>query len=242
MEYDQVVATLATMLEVPQNSEDSNFTRILPTMFAYADGRIYRELAFLVTTTSQATTLVARNREIFVPVNVLVLRSIDVFTPAGPVTLNSRRHPLERISPEALDMFWPNASLRPGVPQKYAIIGSIPPPPPVPGTQGPLSYTVRFMPTPDRAYPAEFLGVVRPEILSSTNRETFLSVHYPELFICACMVFGTGYQRDFGAQADDPTRAMSWETQYTYLRNAIMAEVMSMRGEAAPAAAQARAP
>jgi hypothetical protein len=199
-------------------------------MFAYADGRIYRELEFLSTTTSQTAPMVARNREMFLPDNILVLRLVNVITPMGPVAFTSRRHPLERISPEALDMFWPNASLQPSVPQKYAMIGSVPPL--VSGVIQALTYTLRFMPSPDRAYLAEFLGVIRPEILSASNPETFLSVRYPELFICACMVFGAGYQRDFGAQADDPAKAMSWEAQYKSLRDAIIIEAAKMRGEA----------
>lgn len=230
MTYDEVVVTLHTMLAVPLNSEDSNFTRIIPTMFAYADGRIYRELQFLATTTSQTAPVIARNREMLLPDNILVLRLVNICTPVGPITFNTRRHDLERISPEALDMFWPQSSLRPGIPKKYALVGSTPPSV-VPGQLQALTYTLRFMPSPDKAYQAEFLGVIRPEILSSTNRETFLSVHYPDLFICACMVFGSGYQRDYGAQADDPARAMSWETQYKYLRDAIAAEAARMRGE-----------
>jgi hypothetical protein len=231
LNYGQIVSTLMTMLEVPLNQEDSNFTRILPTMFAYADGRIYTELQFLVTTTSSTGVMTARDREMLMPANVLVLRLLNVITPVGPITFSSRRKGLERISPEALDLFWPNVSLRPSVPQKFALVGSVPPAPLPPLPQPPLSYTLRFMPTPDRPYTAEFLGVIRPEVLSSSNPETFLTINYPQLFICACMVFGSGYQRDFGAQADDPQRAMSWEQQYTYLRNGIMAEAARMRGE-----------
>ena len=36
-------------------------------------------------------------------------------------------------------------------------------------------------------------------------------MRYPELLLCACMVFASGYQRDFGAQAEDPQKAVSWE-------------------------------
>jgi len=93
------------------------------------------------------------------------------------------------------------------------------------------------------------LGVIRPQRLSSDNPQTFLSVTYPELFLAACMVWGCGYQRDYGAQADDPARAMSWETQYTNLRQGVMLEAAQLRGEGpgwtatTPApAAQPRAP
>src|SRR5262245_6590139 len=171
--YDQVVSTLQTMLEVPLNNEDSNFTRILPTMFAYADGRIYRELDFLITTISLESKLTARKRDVQLPPSVLVLRQVNVCTPAtlavGPT---SRRHTLERVTPEALDMFWPQASFQPALPRMYAIVGSAPvataliapmaqPVPPVfPSQVTNMAHIVRFMPTPDQAYPVEFLGVI----------------------------------------------------------------------------------
>jgi len=57
-----------------------------------------------------------------------------------------------------------------------------------------------------------------------------LSVYYPELLIAACMVYGSGYQRDFGAQADDPAKAVSWEAQYAALRQGVMEQVARMAG------------
>jgi hypothetical protein len=85
-------------------------------------------------------------------------------------------------------------------------------------------------------------GDIRPFPLSADNPETYLSVYYPELFLCACMVFGSGYQRDFGAQSDDPQRAVSWEGQYTYLRQGVALEAMRMRGAGPPVPAAAPAP
>jgi hypothetical protein len=135
------------------------------------------------------------------------------------------------------------------VPQKYAVVGNVQPipqqlqpltQPPVPiPTPQVMSHTVRLMPTPDKAYYAELFGDIRPEPLSPENPETYLTVFYPELFLCACMVFGSGYQRDFGAQSDDPARAVSWEGQYNYLRQSIAGEVLRMRGTAPPAPAPA---
>ena len=36
----------------------------------------------------------------------------------------------------------------------------------------------------------------------------------PDLLLSASMIFGAGYQKNFGAMADDPKMAMSWETIY----------------------------
>lgn len=233
MTYDEIVAQLQTMLEVPLNDADANFTRILPSMFLYAEGRIFGDLSLIITTVTQQAPLIALNRELVLPSSVIILEHINICSPVGAITNASKRTTLERVSPAALDMFWPQASFRPGVPQKYAIIGSVQlvvPPPTVPGPQV-LAHVVRFMPTPDKAYMAELIGMIRPETLSPTNKQTILTIRYPELYLAACMVFGSGYQRDFGAQADDPARAQSWNGQYQALLDGARLEQARMRGE-----------
>jgi hypothetical protein len=238
MNYDQVLKHLMTMSEIPLNQEDENFKRIIPLMFAYAENRIYRELEFLATTTKTTGALVADVADVALPQKVLVLRALNVFamSPSLWAIGGNRKNVLtkytpERISPEAMDMFWPQNELLPGLsrmPRQYAVIGNesvgVPP-----FTQV-LSYTIRLMPVPDQNYAVEFLGVIRPETLSPTNTVTYLSETYPELLCAACMVFIAGYQRDFGAQAEDPQKAMSWNGVYESLRASVMLEAGRMKG------------
>lgn len=244
MNYDEIMSALMTLAAVPLNAEDDKFQRIIPGTFLYADGRIYRELNFLANDITQPLTLIANERETLLPADVLTVRSINVCTPVGAITANSRRHPLDRISTEALDIFWPQANFKPGIPKKYSIVGVRPPlavlpQPPQTGTQPAppnfaperFVYGLRVYPSPDRAYTAEVFGGVQPKVLSQSNPETFLSAAYPELFIAACMVYITGYQRDYGAASDDPQRAMSWETQYKTLREGVALEAAIQRGE-----------
>jgi hypothetical protein len=263
MTYNEAVSWLQTMLEIPLNQTDVNFQRLVPLMFLYAEGRIYTDLAFLVTTITQQDRVTALNRELALPDNVRQLDQISVCTPAGPITNSSKRKTLERITPAALDMFWPQPSYKPNVPQKYALIGGTPqpflhwtpyaltPPPPLPVTPPQAWFqVVRMMPTPDKSYTVELTGTIRPNTLSPTNNETFLSTRYPELLMCACMVFACGYQRDFGAQAEDPAKAVSWEMQYQALSKGVTVEQARMRGEGpgftvqppAPAAHPPRSP
>jgi hypothetical protein len=253
MTYDEVVKNLQTLLEIPLNQEDENFKRIIPLMFTYADNRIYRELEFLATTSMVTGTLTANNRETSLPSTVLVLREMSVMVPTGFSWRGSERHAdtarktLERLSPEALDMIWSDSrydtqtdrmvpSPR-GVPQKYAIVGAST----VTFPQT-LSYTIRLVPVPDKAYATEYLGVIRPALLSSLNTETFLSANYADLFCAACMVFASGYQRDFGAQADDPAKAVSWNGTYEALRASALLEAGRMKGTVPTAGNPARAP
>ncbi len=228
MNYDELVATLKVMCEVVPNNTNDAFNRILPAMFLYADGRIYKDLVFLQTTMFQPATLVARNRELAVPASVVVLKGINLCTPPMPVSTITRRTPLERIPADVLDFVWPQSAFRPGQPQKYAVIGKLVDAATMPQQ---LGLIVRFMPTPDAAYPVEFHGDVRPLPPSNKNPETYLTVTYPELYIAACMIFAAGYQRDFSAQSDDPQRAVSWESQYGMLRQGAMLEAARMRGE-----------
>lgn len=237
MTYDEFVKALQTLCVIPLNQTDENFQRILPQIITYGENRIYRELDFLATLNATTAPLNANLRETALPATVIVLRGIDVFTPVGAPTNTSVRHTLERISPEALNMFWPQASLTPGVPQKYAMIG-------VNSGTFPqvLSYVVRLMPEPDQAYSAEFTGIIRPATLSASNTSTFLSINYSDLLLACCMVMASGYQHDFGTMAEDPQKAMSWESTYNSLRQGAMLEAARQRGEGADFSSMPSAP
>lgn len=235
--YDEWLKAMQTLCIIPLNQTDENFQRMTERALEYGENRIYRELNFLPMLNSATALLTINNREAALPVTVLVLESINVLTPVGALGNSSVRHTLERVSVQALDIFWPQASFLPGVPQKYALIGAM--------TVGPpqaFSYTARMAPEPDAAYTAEYIGVVRPNPLSSLNTTTYLSTFYPDLLIAACMVFMAGYQKDFGAQSEDPQKGMSWEKTYTSLREGALLEQARMRGEGPGWSEQAPAP
>ena len=238
MNYDQVLKNIQTIAEIPLNQEDESFARVVPLMFNYAEGMIYRDLDFLATKGQINGVLEAGNREVVLPKRVLACNQLNVVHQAVrtfPVwsklsVLTPTRKTLERVSLEAIDMFWPQAELRAGIPQKYAILG-MDPEPSAPGVPPPVGFQlIRMMPTPDKDYPVEFIGVVRPLPLSPQNPVTFLSETYPELLCAACLIFVFGYQRDFGAQADDPAKAISWTSTYEKLKAGVMLEVGRSKG------------
>jgi hypothetical protein len=72
-------------------------------------------------------------------------------------------------------------------------------------------------PFPDQQYYVEIVGTYRPNSLSSTNTETFISKYLPDVLIMASMIFVSGYQRNFGRASDDPAMAQSYEAQYQSL-------------------------
>jgi len=232
MNYDEIIKHLQTLAEIPLNQEDENWARIVPLMFAYAENRIYRELDFLPTTTKTTAYLTKGDHQLLLPATVLVLRQMQIQVPYGYAwETKVERRTLERISPEQMSMEWPQLELPLGivqVPRKFTIVGETSPGPPQM-----LFQLVLVAPVPSANFAVDLLGVIRPEPLSPLNTETYLSILYPELLCAACMVFVSGYQRDFGAMADDPAKAQSWEGQYTTLRQGALLESARTKGEAA---------
>lgn len=251
MNYDEVLSALMTLGAIPLNSEDSNFQKLVPACFAYAESRIYREpdLSFLATDATELVGLTALTAEVALPANVLSVRSIALSIKSSPLDPpvpggNKRRIYPQRVSPEALDMIWPQPGFKPGPPKYYSIRGLRHPPvqspdPLPPGTQPrqpvytPESFALiaRFAPAADRNYVGEVFGGIQALHLSENNPETYISLNYPELLIAASMVYITGYQRDYGAASDDPQRAVSWEAQYQTLKAGVAVEQAKLRGE-----------
>ncbi len=212
--YTTYVDQLANLMVIP--STDSNFTTFLPGCIDYAEQRIYRELDFLATRVVDATTAFENTtRDFTLPTTsgtYVVVETINSISPSG---IRTQMIP---VTKEFIDGVYPNTATS-GTPQYFAPITD-------------QSYLIA--PTPASSdYVAEVIGVVRPTALSSTNTATFITTYCPDLFIAASMVFATGYQRDFGAESDDPKSAGSWEQQYQLLMASAAQEQLRNRFEGA---------
>lgn len=204
LNYTTYVNQISNLLVI--GSTDSNFQTMLPGMIDYAEQRIYRELDLLFVQTTDATTNVSSgNRNFNVPTGVgtfITVDNVNIITPVGTLAANGSRNQLTPVSREVLDIIYPSGQIVTGVPQFYAM----------------ASNTIMLLgPSPDAAYNAEVIGIQRPTSLTSANSSTILTQYVPDLFIAASMVFGSGYQRDFSAQGDNPQQGNSWEAQYTKL-------------------------
>lgn len=213
MNYSQIVTALAQLVVVPE--ADTNFQAILPSTFAYADGRIYRELDMLVANVRDATaSTAALDRNFILPTTLgtfLIVDGINVITPAGTAPDSGTRTPLTPVSRDVLDFIWPS-TVGASVPEMFAYISQ--------DTYSTPSQTqVLLGPWPNSAYRLEVIGKIQPAVLSSSNANTYLSDNLSDLYIAACMIYLSGWQRNFGAQADDPRASQSWETQYATLRD-----------------------
>jgi len=200
--YSGYQTALATLMAT--TTTDSFFTTILPNCIDYAEQRIYRELDFLnsrFTDTSTATA--AGTRNITFINTLIVLETIAVFTPAGTGPTTGTRVQLSPATHDFIDAVYPSALVASqATPQYFAMVGQ---------------QQALLGPCPDAAYTVEIIGTYRPAPLSGSNTTTPLTVLLPDLFLAASMIFMAGYQKNFGAQADDPKMAVSWESQYQTL-------------------------
>jgi hypothetical protein len=198
--YSTYGSTLVAMMA--GRSDDANYVTVLPSIIDYAEGRIYRDLDLLSAVVRDSTASLSTDNRNF----TLPTPATGRFTIVSGINLMSagvRVAQLEPVSLEFLDAAWPSESGAVGVlPQYFAML---------------TDQTIVVAPSPKTAYTVEVIGHIRPTALSAANTTTFLTTYMPELFLAASMIFASAYQKNFGAQADDPKMAVSWESQYQTL-------------------------
>jgi len=219
--YTQYKAALETL--AVEQASDSNWTTILPQVIDYAEARIHRDLDILGLVVRDATqTLAADTRDFALPTPTG--GTWDVVTEIN-LLISSVRTPLIKVSLPTMNMLWPQATApaTTSVPSYYAhvtdddiVVG-----PPLGSAAGTAT--------------VEVIGSISPTALSNSNPTTYISTNYPDLMIAASMIFISGYQKNFGSQADNPQQAQSWETQYRALLAGAQKDEAARRGVPAPA-------
>jgi hypothetical protein len=207
--YTQYVTQIATMAVVETN--DPAFVTILPAMIDYAELRILRDLDMLSTITASASySLTGGSRTISFPAaDFVTLQQINVLAPPGssdPAT--ATRVSLLPVAKEFLDAAYPS-SAGAGQPKYFAMLNAT---------------TAIVGPWPSSGYTVELVGTRRPPHLSPTTTTTVISTQLPDLLIMASMIYISGFQRNFGRQADEPQMAVSYESQYQALLKSAMVE------------------
>jgi len=212
---------------------DPGTAAVLPTIIDYAEQRCYRELdlehaeviqVFPMTPNVQAQSFAlsgaaanfgATQTQIIIPSRVNVLPTTWVSGDDQSVTGSS---PCRPCSKEFLDFVFGGAGQL-GQPHYFALRDDT---------------NLLFGPTPDQAYFFRVHGRARPVPLYSAapgngTQTTFLSSVLPDLLLAAAMVSASGYQKNFGAQSDDPRQAVAWETQFQTLLASAKAEEIRKR-------------
>lgn len=208
--YASFQIALALEMVIPNaNVNDPNFVLILPTLIDEAEQRCYRDLDLLSATTAQTAALTPLNRKLDLTAapslsQILILETVSVITPAGTTDPDAGvRNPLYPRSKEWLDAVH-NSIATAGLPRYFAMLDD---------------KTVLLGPFPDSGYTAEIVGKFRPAPLYANDpgdgsQTTFLASVLPDVLLAAAMVSASGYRHNFGAQADDPRMALSWEQRY----------------------------
>lgn len=209
MNFSQFLALIAKLAVVA--ADDANFLAVFPAAIRYAELRIMRDLDFLeFSDTTQAQITTATRQISTASSNFVTTEQVNLLLPAGnndPET--SRRKPLTPTTKEFLDAVYADASVR-DEPEYYAPFND---------------NLMLFGPYADASYWVEVVGTIHPATLSAGNPNTFISTNLPDVFTMATMVYLSGYQRNFGRQSDDPSMAVSYESQYqTLLKGAQVEE------------------
>lgn len=206
---------------------NADYENEMPMVIAYAEGRCYRELTLLGTRAQDSSLSFTGNTRSLnlqsATQIILVPEGLAVITPVGSIPALGTRTQFVAASLDVIDSIWQTESQTVD-PLTY---------------QGDLywamkdPYTIVTAPTMDDTYPAEVTGLFQPAPLSVTNTTTYLSLTYPDVFIAAGMIYVSAMVRNFGAQADKPQMAVTWEDQFKLLALSAMLQEQRLRGAGA---------
>lgn len=199
--------------------EDAAFNAIIPQMLNYAELRIQRDLDLMPSEIENTSySLTSGNNKLTLSTNDFVTLQTVAVTSAGVM------HPLLPTTKEFLQNVYPSASSA-GLPRYFSIYAGDA------ATYGNTSLIVTVGPWPDAAYPVTLTGTTRMASLytfanasDAGTETTWISTNLPDLLLMASMIYISGYQRNFGRQSDDPTMAVSYESQYQALLRGAMGE------------------
>lgn len=198
--YTSLKTAIATML--PTEEGNAQFEELFPSAIIYSEQRIYRELNLLDTIVRATGAATIGSRSFTLPTTpngpFKVVQGANVFVTAG------NRQQMVSVSRNFIDYLYPSEvpSGTPSIPTFYAMLSE---------------QQILMGPSPSHAFDIEIIGTIRPNQLSASNSQTYLTQYLPDLFFAAMMIFFSGYMKNFGAQGDDPQMAQSWEGQYNKL-------------------------
>lgn len=199
-DYTTYVSQLENMIAM--DPTDVDFPTIIPAIINYAEMRIYRELDLISTITRDTSVVMtAGDQNIALPDTFVVIQGLNLL-PAGAAPATASRTPLVSTSKEVVYALWGDPTAT-GTPSMYAMVDQ---------------WTAIVGPSPSAAFGVESYGTIRPNPLSASNPNTFLTTYLYDLFLAASMIFVSGWMRNFGAMSSDPQMSSSWEAQYQTLK------------------------
>lgn len=236
MDYSDLIDFISVTFQVPVTNDnisqpfvDPNANTFLPRAIDQAEQRIYTDFGDMLCTRQQnsSNNCVANNRQFTLPTGCVVPEGLSVITPVSTTPANGKRNDLEECSLDTIDFLYPSEKGVTGVPKYWAMLTDA------------IAVLGR---TPDANYTVEVTGYFRPLPISTITNTTYISTNYPQLMQAAIAMVWTGYQRDYGAQSDDPKLAVSWKAEYSDLIKQAIAEEKRRKGENPDSATSAPVP
>jgi hypothetical protein len=167
MTYAELVQKIRDYTEVDSNVLTST---IVDGFISDAEFRILRDVDSDNNRRYATANLVASNRFIDTPDNLLVIRSAQIIDSDGSSQPNNREF-LEYRDTSYMSEYNPTGST--GVPKYYSYWDND---------------TIVVAPTPDATYTIQLNYILKDPGLSSTNTETYLSKVFPNGLLYACLV------------------------------------------------------
>ena len=220
MDYPTYITNVANLIDVAATiinpalaapSSDPNFNNAIAESIFTTELRIQRDIDLLSTVrTDDTATLTASSRRFTFPTDVGTWVVVDQ---VALVIAGVRQPQLTPVTREVMSAIYPSDTPlgTPSIPLYWC---------PVDGASGLVG------PAPDSNYPIEVVGTQRITPLSATNTSNWLTLYMPDLYMAASLQFWAGYQRDYGAQSDDPKMALSWGQSYEELMTPALKEEM----------------
>ena len=169
MTYDELITNIRNYTEVDANV----FTNaVCNTFILMSENRILRDIDLDVFKLEVSGTMTSGNKFLATPDDILTHRYILM-------TKDNEQIFLEFRDTSYMKEYWPNGATT-GVPRFYSVWDQ---------------NTFYIAPTPDSSYAVELGYIRKPESLSATNPETWVSINAPEALLYACLVQAYSYTK-----------------------------------------------
>ena len=172
MTYDELVTNIRNYTEVDANV----FTNaVCNTFITMAENRILRDIDLDVFKLEVTGNLTSGNKFLTAPSDILTHRYLMITKDGEQIFLEFR-------DTSFMKEYWPDGTAT-GTPRFYSVWDQ---------------NTFYIAPTPNQAYAVELGYIRRPEQLSSTNPETWVSKNAPEALLYACLIQAYSYTKGPG--------------------------------------------
>jgi hypothetical protein len=170
MTYDELVENIRNYTEVNANV----FTNaVCNTFITMAENRILRDIDLDVYKQEATSNLNIGNKFLTMPLGILTHRYIMITKDNGDQDF------LEFRDTSFMKEYWPDGQ-ETGVPRFYSVWDQD---------------TFYIAPTPDQNYQVELGYIYKPESLSPTNQQTWVSINAPEALLYACLIQAYSYTK-----------------------------------------------